>query len=226
MDNRLESLMSAMTRSSQPSRQERRLALEQRLLDATEKLMGEEKLSYAGLSVDRLAKAAGISRASFYIYFEDKEDLLRRLAERAVDEVGDAARNWWQAAERDNPEDLRLAMKAILATYRRHELILSAVVETSAYDGRVAEVFNELINGIRDATREVIERGQASGLIRPLPVNEVAGALTWMVERVCYQMVRNSPPDNDDTLAAVLTQIVWGSLYLADPTLNGSETSS
>jgi TetR/AcrR family transcriptional regulator, ethionamide resistance regulator len=54
----------------------------------------------------------------------------------------------------------------------------------------------------------------------------VAGALTWMVERVCYQMVRNSPPDNDDTLAAVLTQIVWGSLYLADPTLNGSETSS
>jgi TetR/AcrR family transcriptional regulator, ethionamide resistance regulator len=226
MDNRLESLMSAMTRSSQPSRQERRLALERRLLDATEKLMGEEKLSYAGLSVDRLATAAGISRASFYIYFEDKEDLLRRLAERAVDEVGDAARNWWQAAERDNPEDLRLAMKAILATYRRHELILSAVVETSAYDERVAEVFNELINGIRDATREVIERGQARGLIRQLPVNEVAGALTWMVERVCYQMVRNSPPDNDDTLAAVLTQIVWGSLYLADPTLNGSETSS
>jgi TetR/AcrR family transcriptional regulator, ethionamide resistance regulator len=226
MDNRLESLMSTMTRSSQPSRQERRLALERRLLDATEKLMGEEKLSYAGLSVDRLATAAGISRASFYIYFEDKEDLLRRLAERAVDEVGDAARNWWQAAERDNPEDLRLAMKAILATYRRHELILSAVVETSAYDERVAEVFNELINGIRDATREVIERGQARGLIRPLPVNEVAGALTWMVERVCYQMVRNSPPDNDDTLAAVLTQIVWGSLYLADPTLNGSETSS
>jgi TetR/AcrR family transcriptional regulator, ethionamide resistance regulator len=226
MDNRLESLMSAMTRSSQPSRQERRLALERRLLDATEKLMGEEKLSYAGLSVDRLATAAGISRASFYIYFEDKEDLLRRLAERAVDEVGDTARNWWQAAERDNPEDLRLAMKAILATYRRHELILSAVVETSAYDERVAEVFNELINGIRDATREVIERGQARGLIRQLPVNEVAGALTWMVERVCYQMVRNSPPDNDDTLAAVLTQIVWGSLYLADPTLNGSETSS
>jgi TetR/AcrR family transcriptional regulator, ethionamide resistance regulator len=226
MDNRLESLMSTMTRSSQPSRQERRLALERRLLDATEKLMGEEKLSYAGLSVDRLATAAGISRASFYIYFEDKEDLLRRLAVRAVDEVGDAARNWWQAAERDNPEDLCSAMKAILATYRRHELILSAVVETSAYDERVAEVFNELINGIRDATREVIERGQARGLIRPLPVNEVAGALTWMVERVCYQMVRNSPPDNDETLAAVLTQIVWGSLYLADPTLNGSETSS
>ena len=117
-------------------------------------------------------------------------------------------------------------MKAILATYRRHELILSAVVETSAYDERVAEVFNELINGIRDATREVIERGQARGLIRPLPVNEVAGALTWMVERVCYQMVRNSPPDNDETLSAVLTQIVWGSLYLADPTLSGSETSS
>jgi AcrR family transcriptional regulator len=209
--------MSTLTRSSQPSRKERRIALERRLLAATEKLMVEEKVAFAELSVDRLATAAGISRASFYIYFEDKGHLLRRLAEQVFAEVADAARNWWQAAERNNPEDLRVAMKAILATYRQHQLILSAVVEAASYDEGVADVFNGLIDGIRDATREILERGQASGAIRPMPTAEVAGALTWMVERVCYQMVRASSPDNDDALAAALTQIVWGSLYLVDP---------
>jgi hypothetical protein len=49
-----------------------------------------------------------------------------------------------------------------------------------------------------------------------MPTAEVAGELTWMVERVCYQMVRESSPDNDDALAAALTEIVWGSLYLVD----------
>ncbi|WP_269750191.1 TetR/AcrR family transcriptional regulator [Nocardia violaceofusca] len=207
-----------MTRSSQPRRQERRVALEGRLLDAAETLMGEQNLTFAELSVDRLAGAAGISRATFYLYFEDKGELLRRLAQHALTEISEAAKTWWQAAERSDPDDLHQAMKNVLATYRNRRLILSAVVEESAYDQGIAEVFNELIDGVRGTTRKIIERGQASGRIRPMPTDEIADALTWMVERVCYQMVRNTAPEHDDTLAAALTQIIWSSLYLADPT--------
>ncbi|WP_067707143.1 TetR/AcrR family transcriptional regulator [Nocardia yamanashiensis] len=210
--------MPPMTRSSQPRRQERRIALEGRLLDAAETLMGEQNLTFAELSVDRLAGAAGISRASFYLYFEDKGQLLRRLAHQALTEISEAAKTWWQAAERNNPDDLRQAMKNVLATYRRRRLILSAVVEEAAYDAGIAEVFNGLIDDVRSTTRKIIERGQASGRIRPMPTDEIADALTWMVERVCYQMIRNSDPENDETLATALTQIIWNTLYLADPT--------
>ncbi|QLY28837.1 TetR/AcrR family transcriptional regulator [Nocardia huaxiensis] len=209
--------MPPMTRSSQPRRREKRIALEGRLLDAAETLMSEQNLTFAELSVDRLAGAAGISRASFYLYFEDKGQLLRQLAQQALTEISEAAKTWWLAAERNNPDDLQQAMKNVLATYRQRRLILSAVVEEATYDQGIAEVFNELIDGVRNTTREIIERGQAGGRIRPMPAEEIAGALTWMVERVCYQMIRNTEPENDETLAAALTQIIWNTLYLTDP---------
>ena len=63
--------MPSVTRKPQAKRQERREQIERRLLDATERLMADGA-SFTELSVDRLATEAGISRASFYIYFEDK----------------------------------------------------------------------------------------------------------------------------------------------------------
>ena len=63
--------MPSVTRKPQAKRQERREQLERRLLDATERLM-RDGASFTELSVDRLSSEAGMSRASFYIYFEDK----------------------------------------------------------------------------------------------------------------------------------------------------------
>ena len=62
--------MPSVTRKPQVTRQQRREQMERRLLDATERLMGEGA-SFTELSVERLSTEAGISRASFYIYFED-----------------------------------------------------------------------------------------------------------------------------------------------------------
>jgi hypothetical protein len=45
-------------------------------------------------------------------------------------------------------------------------------------------------------------------------VSEVAGALVWMVERTCYQMVRSSTADNDDNMATALAEVTWRTLYL------------
>src|SRR5882762_502498 len=40
---------------------------------------------FEGLSMQRLAKAAGVSPATIYIYFKDKEDLLLQLHKRESD---------------------------------------------------------------------------------------------------------------------------------------------
>ena len=86
--------MPSVTRKPQANRQERREQIERRLLDATERLMADGA-SFTELSVDRLATEAGISRASFYIYFEDKGDLLRRLAGQVFDDLAGRRRAWW-----------------------------------------------------------------------------------------------------------------------------------
>src|SRR6202008_2993814 len=136
--------MPSVTRKPQArreqTRQQRREQMERRLLDATERLM-RDGASFTALSVDRLATQAGISRASFYIYFEDKGHLLRRLAGQVFADLADSADQWWSVAWRHNPDDVRAAMAGIVATYRRHQPVLVALNEMAAYDPVVGATY-------------------------------------------------------------------------------------
>jgi TetR/AcrR family transcriptional regulator, ethionamide resistance regulator len=206
--------MPSVTRRPQAKRQERREQIERRLLDATERLM-RDGASFTELSVDRLSSEAGISRASFYIYFEDKGDLLRRLAGQVFGDLADGAERWWSVAWRHDPDDVRAAMADIIASYRRHQPVLVALNEMAAYDPLVAATYRDLLTGISGRLTQVIEDGQADGSIRrELPAGTAASVLSWMVERACQQNLPTKPATYDAELAATLTEIVWGALYL------------
>ncbi len=206
--------MASVTRKPPNSRQERREEIEHRLLDATERLMGDGA-SFTELSVDRLSTEAGMSRASFYIYFEDKGHLLRRLAGQVFGDLASGAERWWGVAHRRDPDDVRAAMAAIIASYRRHQPLLIALSEMAGYDPLVAATYRELLVGISGRVAQIIEDGQADGSIRrSLPAATTASALTWMVERACQQDLPGRGADYDSELATALTEIVWGALYL------------
>ncbi|MGV0814378.1 TetR/AcrR family transcriptional regulator [Mycolicibacterium boenickei] len=209
--------MPSVTRKPQAKREERREQIERQLLDATDRLMADGT-SFTELSVDKLATEAGISRASFYIYFEDKGHLLRRLATQVFGDLTQAAKRWWGVAGRRDPADVHAAMSGIIASYRRHQPVLIALNEMSAYDPLVGQTYRELLTGISDQLTRVIEAGQSDGSIRPqLPAAATASTLTWMVERTCHQNLPSHPASYDDELANTLTQIVWGALYLESP---------
>ncbi len=171
--------------------------------------------SFTQLSVDRLSTEAGISRASFYIYFRDKGHLLRRLAGQVFGDLATGAQRWWEVAWRHNPDDVRAAMAGIIARYRRHQPVLVALNEMAAYDPETAQTYRNLLTAISARLTRVIEDGQADGSIRrELPSATTANALTWMVERTCQQNLPAKPPDHDAELAAALAEIIWGALYL------------
>jgi AcrR family transcriptional regulator len=162
-----------------------------------------------------------MSRANFYIYFEDKGDLLRRLAGQVFGDLADSAELWWGVAWRHDPDDVRAAMAGIIASYRRHQPVLVALNEMAGYDPLVAATYRELLTGISGRLTQVIEAGQADGSIRrELPAATTASALSWMVERACQQNLPNSPPGYDAELTTTLTEIAWGALYLTPITKN------
>lgn len=211
--------MPSVTRKPQAKREERREQIERQLLDATDRLMADGT-SFTELSVDKLATEAGISRASFYIYFEDKGHLLRRLATQVFADLTRDAQQWWGVAGRHDPADVHAAMSAIIASYRRHQPVLIALNEMSGYDPLVGETYRELLTGISAQLTRVIESGQADGSIRAgLPAEPTASALTWMVERTCHVNLPSQPASYDAALAKTLTEIVWGALYLESPQL-------
>src|SRR6202047_2770567 len=206
--------MPSVTRKPQAKRQERREQIERRLLDATERLM-RDGASFTELSVDRLSTEAGMSRASFYIYFEDKGHLLRRLAGQVFADLADSADRWWSMAWRHDPDDVRAGIGGIIESSRRHPPALVALNEMAGYDPLVGATYRNLLTAITGRVARVIEDGQADGSIRPeLPATATASALTWMVERACQQNLPTAPGTYDAELTEAMTQIIWGTLYL------------
>lgn len=203
-----------MRRKPHTTREQRRAQLEHQLLEATEHLM-RDGASFTELTVDQLAHEAGIVRATFYKYFEDKGHLLRQLARQVFGELSEDAEYWWQQAQRRDPDDLQIALGRIIATYRRHQVVVGALNEMAAYDPAVAATYRELMVAITARLAEIIRRGQADGTIRTqIPAQATASSLTWMVERACHQNLPNEAAPFDDELKVSLTQIIWAALYL------------
>jgi len=201
--------MPSVTRRTRPRREQRRAAMERSLLAATERLMAAG-LAFTEISVDRLATEAGISRATFYVYFSDKGHLLRLLARHVLADLGASTE---PSGERDAAAVLG-TIRRIIAVFRAHQRLLTAVVETAGYDAGVAAEYRDIHATIAARFRATIERDQAAGLIRPLPAVETAAALTWMVERTCHQTLGEASPEADERLARALSELVWGGLYL------------
>lgn len=204
--------MPSVTRTGQAGRRGRRAAMEQNLFDATEHLI-REGASFAELSVERLVAKAGISRSTFYVHFQDKGELARKLATTVLDELGEVADRWWRTAEHADPAALRDAIAAIVDVYRRRAAAFTVVVEAATYDPTVADELQTRAQRIIDTARAAIERGQTAGVMRDVAPAETAAVLTWMVERAGYQLVRGGDSTHDPAFVDVLADVVWTTLY-------------
>jgi AcrR family transcriptional regulator len=202
-----------LSRSNPTSRAQRRNEIRDRLRVAAEELMAQDQ-SYTALSVERIVKEAGISRATFYVYFEDKGDLLRALAEDFIERILVAAAIWWQLPRGLTKSDLRVAMRAIFDAYLPHKVVMAAVVEVASYDIGQRTLFGNLLERTIGEVANHIASGQEQGFVSPgLDPQRTAAWLTWMAERGLYQLVARASEQNVEKLLDAITDITWNTLY-------------
>ncbi|WP_059014388.1 TetR/AcrR family transcriptional regulator [Mycobacterium sp. M26] len=205
----------APVRTTPEARADRRRDLSRRLLAATEALM-RDGASFTELSVERLAVAAGTSRATFYVYFKDKSRLLEEFAEQVLDDIAAAVQGLW--SQRDAaPADMRRAISDMIAAYRRHQEVLGAIMEVAHYTPAIDTAYRQLIDRNARYSRDFLDREIAAGRIRAVDSDSLGRVITWMVERCCYQMLRDNAPDAEDRLADALTEMIWSAIYLEAP---------
>jgi AcrR family transcriptional regulator len=149
----------------------------------------DEGIPYADLSVEQIARKAGRSRSTFYVYFRDKRELLLHATQEIAERLYAAAAGWLREPGGDG--DVHDALAGILSIYREHPGLLAAVVEASGYDELVREHWRELMGGFVEATerRLVGDELLTEGEISTASVHAQAFALVWMTERVCYQQL-------------------------------------
>ena len=205
--------MPSVTRKTRSNRTQRRNSVRAELLGAVESLL-EADDSYTELSVERLVEQAGISRSTFYVYFEDKGDLLRGLSEDVVVAIADSAREWWSLPPDATKADVRKALKVVFDTYREHRAVFGAVVDTAPYDPGVRSQFGGLVSGLIAELTTHIRDGQRNGyVVADLDPARTAAWLTWMAERGLHQLVAPASAREAGLLVDSLADIVWNTLY-------------
>jgi TetR/AcrR family transcriptional regulator, ethionamide resistance regulator len=182
------------------------------ILDAAEALLAERGL--ADLTVADVIESAGVSRGSFYFYFESKQAVVAALLERIVEEVHEAALPWFERGETPPEPALRAAIGGSLALWRRHAAVLRSTVESWQSDPGIRELWGEVIDRFTRAAAAQIERDREAGVApEGPPADALAGALVAMNERSFYFAVVGTDPGSDTRLEEALTHIWLSAIY-------------
>lgn len=195
-----------------PTREERRRLLAEHFIPVVGDLI-DEAGSFSDLSVEQLITAGGISRSTFYAYFDDKGGLLRAMAEEVVGELGEAGAAWWDMDPDAGQAELRTALRPAFDVYLRHRTILGAVVETAASDPRVREQHVRLIDSTVDGLTKHIKDRQRKGRAAPVNARRTAQWLVWMLERGLYQLVAPVTDAEAKRLLDAAAELIWRVLY-------------
>jgi AcrR family transcriptional regulator len=195
-----------------PAAVARREQLSRRLLPVMERMLEDE--SFIEISIERLVREAEVSRSGFYMYFEDKGDLLRAMTTDVMSELFGVAQQWWRLPPGATKEQLREAFDNIAAAYVPHARLLSAVVEAASYDRGVAAVWDQLMDQAQLMVTDHIKREQKTGDIRAsIDVKRMAAWMTWMLERGLQQLIVPAEPAERDRLLQAMVEIMWRTLY-------------
>jgi AcrR family transcriptional regulator len=203
----------SVTRKTQGSRAVRREEMRARLLGAVEALLADGE-SFTELSVERLVSVAGVSRSTFYVYFEDKGELIRAWLTDISSRLEVAAAQWWALDAGARWEDLRAALDLVVTVYRPKATLMAAAFDASAYDPGVREQVETMMGRNVAGLRKHIRAGQAAGTVDArIPAAPTAAWLTWMAERGLQQLVHGASEQEIAALVDGYTWIVWNTLY-------------
>jgi AcrR family transcriptional regulator len=166
---------------------------------------------FAELSIEQLTSQAGISRSKFYVYFQDKDDLIRAWFTAVWTEISVAQRTWWALDETASQTDLRAALARIVEAYSPHRTLMAAVYDQALHSRVIREEVDRVIKDNTTRLAKHIRDGQRDGYIDPeLLPPETAAWLTWMAERTQHAL---GPSDDLERHIDTYTDIVWHTLY-------------
>jgi AcrR family transcriptional regulator len=191
---------------------ERGATLREAILNAAARLLADR--SFGDLAVSDILAAAGVSRGTFYFYFDSKHDVLAELVRRAVAQGHQAAAPW--LAHPDDPAAaLRTGTTAGAELWRASAPILRAIVDNWRTDPRLTALWLEQMQSFTDATiAQITADPRALRELNGVDIPALASALTWLGERLYYLAATATPPfDDQDTLVQTLVYIWTSTLY-------------
>jgi AcrR family transcriptional regulator len=185
----------------------------QRILDAANEVFAEK--GYSGATIAEIIRRAGIGHGTFWLYFHNKEDLVRYLLQEMIDEF--ATFDWYGA---DNLEqfpvqtlaEVENVIRGVMAVFERyssiHPLIVQASLESEDFRKNLDELNEPFAHIIENKLKEHLEKG----LCKDLDPTVTAHIILAMLEYTNLQLVNEDIKTDLDTLIHNLSVILYHTL--------------
>jgi TetR/AcrR family transcriptional regulator, ethionamide resistance regulator len=172
----------------------------------------DEGIPFKDLTVDELARAAGLSRTAFYFYYPGKSQVLMAVAAAGAGESYEESDRWW-SGEGPPEELIRAAIEGNLRVYLKHKTLFRTTAEVIHYDEEFHAFYKAQVDRFVNATTEHLHREREAGRLREdIDIESVTRALCWMAERCNNVLVGIEGRDPGEVVDA-LTAIWVHSLY-------------
>jgi AcrR family transcriptional regulator len=193
-------------------RQDRQL---QRLSDAAAAVFA--RVGYADATAEAIAREAGMSKATFYEHFSNKEDCIIALFDRAMDRLIEAmvtARE--QNAHMEPAQRYAISIRGMLSvadTYRNHAQTL--LIEIIGAGPRAMARRDAFLDAIAGYIAERNAQDAEAGMARPLEAREDAYAVVGAALELASRQIRTGVPEDIMDLAPSIERLFLGVLAAA-----------
>jgi AcrR family transcriptional regulator len=185
------------------------------ILDTAWRLLAQKPLSL--VTIEDLAAGAGISRSTFYFYFESKEAVILALAGRIAGEIRGAFDVVFQAGQEGDLADLRRGIAAYMVRWREKGPALRAMDALAETDAALRAFWARISGELLDEAARSLEaqRGLGRALAAPPSSKDLVRVLFAMLWRTGYELSLQSPSRTEeqrivDALTAVFVRSCFG----------------
>ena len=156
------------TQNPSPRWQRRPEARPEEILDAAQTVFGE--CGFARTKIDDVARLAGVSKGTVYLYFDSKEALFREMVRAKVIANLAEAEALVRTHQGSSRDLLVLLIRRMYDRIRREQMMRIARVvqgELASFPELARFYFEEVILRARRMMAQVLDRGVAAGEFRP-----------------------------------------------------------
>jgi AcrR family transcriptional regulator len=168
---------------------------------------------YGNTGSESISRRAGMSKATFYEHFANKEECILALFDRAAEVVARSMAEAARDAEGTGAERMRAGTRAFLAALAEHQeyaktLLVEIIAAGPVAAGRRDQILQAFADQIDRENASAAKRGLANRFVSPLDAYAIVGAITELVSR----QVRLGEPADAMELAPVIDRLIAGQL--------------
>lgn len=155
----------------------------------------------------------GLSKSSFWVYFEDRHALIRGLGESIADKLYLAADPWFSAPDSEGYEQTRTGIVELVSLYLEYGHVIRAFADAAGENHEIEQLNSRLMDRFTRGTAAHIRREQAAGHVGPLNAKQVARAIVLLVHSYLGDAIQQKKRPAAATLINTLTLIETRTLY-------------